>query len=703
MGDNNHRVQVFGPQGEFMFMFGWNVNKTKVANGGTQEEKNVCTEAEITGGVTCGGGERGTGLAGQIENAESVAVDPSSGDAYVLDSEYHRVDKYSATGEFLWMVGGDVNRKGGNLCTKAEEDECQAGVEGGEHLAFAKLQPGGHGNLMSIGGPEDHLFVADEGRVQELDTNGGWVGQIPVPGEALAVAVDETGGIFVVDSSQPGVHEYNTGGALQPCVIDPTGEGIQSLALDSDERLGLSESGSGHAAIYDALGAECGKLVTQIPGLSGTAMAFSLHENSNSEAEDLLYVADSGDQRIEGYLPVVFPEVRTTACVPEVVGFTSASVCGEVNPNGIQARAFFKYGVQEDHLEEESSTAFVGETTAFDRIATELTELIPNQRYFYQTWVEARSEGVEQRQSASETLDFRTRGPPPQVPGQPAASLVGSGSVSLSASVNPEHAVTSYHFEYARCESESQAFATCQEPKSTNTLSSATYGLMGVTQEISGLIAQTTYAYRLVADNEFEIEGHAEGGRAVGAEGHFTTTPLPVPSATTGGASAVTSTGVIISGTVNPEGPAATYLFELGVYAGADTQYGIVFSGPVDEGTQPFEEQLALAGLQPATTYAYRITVESGYIVKSGETQGATRVFTTGGVPVLLESPPAPVMLGFLPNQFPETAKPPSRKPLAKCKRGFQRNKRNKCVKIKRAKKTARSGKQARVTDKWQA
>ena len=103
-----------------------------------------------------------------------------------------------------------------------------------------------------------------------------------------------------------------------------------------------------------------------------------------------------------------------------------------------------------------------------------------------------------------------------------------------------------------------------------------------------------------------------------------------------------------------PEGQPATYAFELGVYAGAGTQYGTAFRGSVSASGTLVEESLGLSGLQPGTTYAYRITVSSGY----GQATGATQTFTTEGLPSVLSVPGALAMLSVpmlrsRPNQRP--------------------------------------------------
>ena len=110
----------------------------------------------------------------------------------------------------------------------------------------------------------------------------------------------------------------------------------------------------------------------------------------------------------------------------------------------------------------------------------------------------------------------------------------------------------------------------------------------------------------------------------------------------TGTANTIGATFATISGTVNPDGQPASYRFELGVANGALTQYATVFSGSAGTGEVPVSRTLALSGLQPGTTYAYRIFIQSGY----GEQYGQTATFTTTGLPDVLL---APTVLAQLP------------------------------------------------------
>jgi hypothetical protein len=318
--------------------------------------------------------------------------------------------------------------------------------------------------------------------------------------------------------------------------------------------------------------------------------------------------------------------------------------------------------------------------------------LVPNETYEFAAADEAEVAGQEET-GHGEQLSFHTATPPPEVPGSPSASDVTNAFALLAASVNPEHAPARYHFEYGPC----AVLAGCAGVVGTPVEESSVYGQLGAIQEIVGLQPQTTYSYRLVANNEHEEAGHmSQGGETVGVEGHFTTGASPVPVAQTGSASGVGATSATITGLVDPDGQPAVYAFELGVYNGASTRYGVVFSGAAGDSTTSVPESLGLTGLQPGTTYAYRVVLKSGY----GESTGQTVVFTTEGLPSVL-TVPAPVSQLAVPAVvFPGETKATvtAKKAAPKCKKG-QQLAHGKCVakKQQKAKKAKRAEKSSRA------
>ena len=95
------RVQKFSPEGQFLAMWGGEVNKTKSAEGGsTEAERNLCTKAQVEAGDVCGTGVTGTGK-GQFAHTfafgNRIAVGPE-GSVFVGD--VGRIQKFTAGGAF---------------------------------------------------------------------------------------------------------------------------------------------------------------------------------------------------------------------------------------------------------------------------------------------------------------------------------------------------------------------------------------------------------------------------------------------------------------------------------------------------------------------------------------------------------------------------------------------------------------------------
>jgi DNA-binding beta-propeller fold protein YncE len=324
---------------------------------------------------------------------------------------------------------------------------------------------------------------------------------------------------------------------------------------------------------------------------------------------------------------------------------TSATLQGSFEPNGFDTHYRFEY---RSIGEPASFTPLQdgGSASEDEHVSAEVTGLTPNALYVFQIIAENQF-----GQSIGGPGIFKTPVLAPLVPGTPSASFIASQSADLNGTLNPENTTTHYHFEYGAC----PTLAGCASVQSTPDETSAVYGQFGATQEIRGLAAATTYAYHLVADNEFEEEpGVFAGGKATGIEGHFTTLAAVAPHAETGPPSQISSTTALITATVDSEGLPTAYSFELGIYNGSETQYGTIYTNSASPTAGPTEESIPLSGLQPGTTYAYRIAVSSGYILNSTHTlQGATQTFTTAGLPAALTAPTVMAQLPIPAIAFP--------------------------------------------------
>jgi hypothetical protein len=104
--------------------------------------------------------------ASALSHPTDVAVDQLTGDVYVVDRGNHRVEKFTPGGEFIFMVGQEVNRTASedpaaslaekNLCTAASGDACQP----------ARLRPGATTSDVGPGDLANPLYLA-------VDNSGG--------------------------------------------------------------------------------------------------------------------------------------------------------------------------------------------------------------------------------------------------------------------------------------------------------------------------------------------------------------------------------------------------------------------------------------------------------------------------------------------------------------------------------------------------
>jgi hypothetical protein len=661
VGDtNNQRVQELTQTGEFVSMFGKNVNST---TGG-----DTCTAASHD---ICKAGEGGT-AAGEFGEPESVAVD-QGGDVYVLDLINWRVEKFTPAGEFALMFGKDVNETtGGDICTAGEIKsgiKCKEGVRSAagstEHGAFKFGQF--KGNLLAVGGSEELLYVGDEGRVQEFEADGKWKAEVPLPSESTvtAVAVEnnpsslEFGDVYVNDNGV--ILKFKSNGEkLTEFAISADG----GMTVDSSNRLALTlQTGTG--SLYDG---KTGQLITEFAAPFGNeGIAF----NNNDE----LYDVSGQRHEIVRFTPLPVAELHASpvSCAPGPEHGTDAtfdcSLNGTVNPWGVpETEIFFQWG-KTVALGTDTPRQPVEESEPGKAIAVGASmgsPVPPNERSYYRLAGYDHNLEPPENPLRSETMSFETPTVPPRIVGEPSASFVKPFSAVLFGELNPENASTAYFFEYGPCDN----LENCSEVIRTTELTSATYGEIGASLEVKALQPATLYHYRLVAVNDKEQE-------TKGPPGEFITALAPVPQAATGTVTEGGSTSATISGTVNPDGQPAIYIFELGIYHGAATQYGTVLSGSAGAGMVPTTKIFTLSGLQPATTYAYKIVVKSSY----GTAEGEPVIFTTAGLPALLTIAPPLTTLSIPNTHFPNAG---TSKAKLTCKRGHKRDRHGKCVKVKK-------------------
>jgi hypothetical protein len=107
-----------------------------------------------------------------------------------------------------------------------------------------------------------------------------------------------------------------------------------------------------------------------------------------------------------------------------------------------------------------------------------------------------------------------------------------------------------------------------------------------------------------------------------------------MPDVTTGAATAIEPTTATVAGTVNAQGVAGTYQIEYGTTTSYGTTLPQTANAPGSTDT-PVTAQLT--GLQPETTYHYRIVGRADGV--AGTVVGADRTFTTSGPAIVNQAP----------------------------------------------------------------
>ncbi len=290
------------------------------------------------------------------------------------------------------------------------------------------------------------------------------------------------------------------------------------------------------------------------------------------------------------------PSVEDEAATEIVGGF---ELKGSVNPNGSATTYQFEYGTTTGYGSKiPVAAASVGSGSADVPVSQTLTSLLPNSVYHFR--LVAHNSGNE-----AVTAD-RTFTTPPAPPAAPSVEVdppqAIAGGYRLKGAINPNSLETTYRFELGT----TTAYGTnLPEPDATISPGSSA---VPVAQDVTDLLPNTTYHYRIVAHNE---EGTSESG-----DESFATPPLK-PAVVSLPVSE-SAEGFTLNGTVNPNGGATTYHFEFGVTEayGQDIPPSDASAG---SGTSPAAVSQLVKGLPPGVPYHYRLVAQNAGGTSIGE------------------------------------------------------------------------------------
>jgi phosphodiesterase/alkaline phosphatase D-like protein len=195
-----------------------------------------------------------------------------------------------------------------------------------------------------------------------------------------------------------------------------------------------------------------------------------------------------------------------------------------------------------------------------------------------------------------------------------AASGVAEKAATLSGTVNPNGNETKAYFEYGT--------TTAYGSKSGEVNAGSGTSAVEKSLVLSGLSANTTYHYRMVANNE-----NPEPAR--GADTTFTTIGPPQVTTGAGEPEAATGESAVLNATVDPNGQSTTYQFEVGTSSGSYSTTVPIPAASAGSETTGKAVSHTIAGLTRGTKYFFRVTATNA----SGKVNGAESSFVTQNVP----------------------------------------------------------------------
>lgn len=445
----NNRVDEFGPDGEFLLMFGGEVDKTTHAG--------ICTSASVASGDLCGAGVAGGGNGefaghGGSETAKEhsyIAVGGPGGDVYVGDKA--RVQIFEPSGVYVATL---------NLSGLSSEGLVAALAVDPAGDVFLKIGAGAE--LFGVGQPE----VAG---VREFvpSGSGSWTEaavQFDAGSQSItAIAVDGSGHLFVADAGWDNVG-FSHGVDFH--VIEygvATGEEVSAFGFGTAEyACGIVYNGV-QERLYSSSIAPYTKV-----GVSDLVWGFTPPESG----------------------PLIEPGSETAT--PAQRG--SASFEAAVNPEGASTEVSVQY-VDEAHYKTEgfakalsSSPVSLASGFADQHVQVNLAKgvLVSGVAYHYRVVAV----------SPPASLTVQGTGPDQSFEEVPAALVEGpwatrvtSSSVTLSALMNPESAATSYRLEYGT--------STSYEHVISGGVGEGE-AYVPVSYHLQNLSSATTYHYRLV-------------------------------------------------------------------------------------------------------------------------------------------------------------------------------------------------------------
>ncbi len=475
-----------------------------------------------------------------------------------------------------------------------------AGSFGGQGEGEGQFSNSPSALAVGLSGDVDVSDFGDK-RVQRYDSTGAFKSQFPVEGVPLGIAVDSSplGGVYIPEFGQFGeslVSKYDAAGLFEYALDASPSEATLNhgpVAVDSVDGTVYTTATNiiTGAPQIDSFSQSTGAFVASFDGSTGSLDGgFLCPTGLAVDVTHHVYVLDSckGVGRVDKYSSAGAYEATVdggSRGAPQAISTdpkTGETYVLEAGPSGPQITNFAVGG------------ASVIDTFPAPKVGA----------------IAVGPDGTVYGLDGTDYLvDRFTAFEGPTVTTE-AASEVKTTSATFNGTVDAESIASKYHYEYGLDTTYGSSTEAIDAGSGTTANPAPT--------EVSGLVPNTTYHYRIVGTN---VSGAIEGEDQ-------TVTTLAAPPNVEGSpafASAITPTGARLQASVNPEHSLTSYRIEYGT----TTAYGSSApegGGEVGEQSVEVPVGTAITGLQPDTLYHFRVSAENGV---EGPQAGADATFIT--------------------------------------------------------------------------